>query len=270
MLTDSHCHLASCRYTSSELGEIIGRAIHSGVRRLVTLSTCLDDIAENLALADNPAVHACIGIHPCDVHHAPDDAVDQLARLTSDPRVCALGETGLDYFHPAPDGWEEATYHSRQRHFLHQHFQIAAASGLNVVIHTRDREGDASFQDALTIYQEYRSTVRAVFHCYVGTWENAMKVFDAGGVVSFGGVATFKNAGQVRDVATRSPAGSFMVETDSPYLAPEPFRGQRNEPAWVRHTAVRIAELRGESLDELALHTEATVTSFFRLRADSI
>ncbi len=269
MLTDSHCHLASHRFTADEVPAIIERAEAAGVTRLVTLATCLDDVEENLTIASHPSVHACIGIHPCDVHQAPDDAALRLARHLTDPRVCGIGETGLDYFHPAPEGWEPERFRERQRKFLHQHFELAAAARLNLVIHTRDREGDASFTDALAIYQTYHQSVRAVFHCFIGSWENAKRVLDLGGLVSFGGVATFKTAHQVRDTLKKCPAGTFMIETDAPYLSPEPCRGKRNEPALMRHTAERIAEQRGQSLADLAHETQLTTATFFRLLQNS-
>jgi TatD DNase family protein len=267
MLTDSHCHLASHRFHPDEVQELIDHARDAGVDRLVTLTTSLGDLHANLTIAENPAVHACIGIHPCDVHHAPDDAAGQLAAHTGDPRVCAIGETGLDYHHPAPEGWGEHAFRERQRSFLRWHFELAATSGLNVVIHTRDRSGHASFEDALEIFRDFHTTVRAVFHCFIGPWENARRVLELGGLVSFGGVATFKSAREVRDTALKCPAGSFMLETDAPYLAPEPHRGKRNEPAYVRDTAEFLAALRGETFDELANHTAKTAAAFFRFRS---
>jgi TatD DNase family protein len=270
MLTDSHCHLASHRFPPGEIPDLIARARSAGVTRMISLATSLEDVAANLSIAEDPAVHACIGIHPCDVHHAPDDATRRLAEFTSDPRVCGIGETGLDYYHPAPAGWEEHDFRERQRHFLHQHFELAATAGLNLVIHTRDQEGHASFEDALAIYSTYHGSVCAVFHCFIGPWENAKRVLDLGGLVSFGGVATFKTAIQVRETASRCPAGSFMIETDAPYLAPEPHRGKRNEPSYSRNTAERLAELRGESVEQLALHTTATASRFFRLRPEPL
>ena len=266
MLTDSHCHLASHRYQDNEREAIIQGAIDNGVSRMVTLSTCLEDVNANLELANHPAIHATIGIHPCDVHQAPDDAVEQLAAHANDPRVCAIGETGLDYFHPAPEGWSEEDFRQRQRDFLDQHFALAAKSGLAVVIHTRDKQGDTSFQDALEIYRQHHDSVRAVFHCFIGPFENAKQVIDLGGLVSFGGVATFKNAKEVKECACQCPAGSFMLETDSPYLAPMPHRGQRNQPAWVRNVAECLAEARGEGLEDLAAHTNATADEFFRFQ----
>lgn len=270
MLTDSHCHLASHRFEEAERDGLIEGAIDCGVSRMVTLSTCLDDIADNLRLADHPAVHAAVGIHPCEVHQAPDRAVEQFAPHIEDQRVCAIGETGLDYYHPAPEGWSEQDYRERQRNFLRSHFSLAAAFAgipslkLPVVVHTRDREGEASFRDALEIYREYHQQVRAVFHCFIGPRENARRVLELGGLVSFGGVATFKNAPEVLECAASCPAGRFLLETDSPYLAPVPHRGKRNQPAWTREIAEHIAAARSETLEQLAAHTNAAADGFFR------
>lgn len=265
-VTDSHCHLASTRFDAAEIPALLERAENAGVHRVVTLATCLDDLARNLELANDPRVHACIGIHPCDVTHAPDDAIHQLAAHTADPRVCAIGETGLDYFHPAPDGSTEETYRERQRAFLRRHFELAAACKLNVVIHTRDRTGHASFEDSLSIYQEYSNTTRAIFHCFAGPWENAERVIALGGLVSFGGTSTFKSAGAIRDTLAHCPAGTFLLETDAPYLAPEPHRGSRNEPAFTAATATRAAATRNEALEALADHTESACDDFFRFK----
>lgn len=267
MFTDSHCHLASHRYDPSETPSLIERAQAAGVSRMVTLATCLGDLEANLQIAHDPAVHACIGIHPCDVHHAPDDAITQLALHVADPRVCGIGETGLDYYHPAPDGWIESDFRNRQQIFLREHFELAANAGLNLVIHTRDRDGFASFEDALEIYKDHHQQVRAVFHCFIGPWENAKRVIDLGGLVSFGGVATFKSAVEIRECIHQCPAGTFMLETDAPYLAPVPHRGQRNEPAFIRHSAELIANLRGESLETLAAHTNTSADTFFHFHS---
>ncbi|NNC90447.1 MAG: TatD family hydrolase, partial [Akkermansiaceae bacterium] len=219
MLTDTHCHLASRKFPADELPAIVSRAAEAGIRRLVTLATNLDDIPANLAVAEQfDTVFACVGIHPCDVATTPDDYLGALREFARHPRTAAIGETGLDYFHPAPDGWDEDAYHRRQRDFLAAHFELAAETGLNVVIHTRDRRGDASFADALAIYEPFAGRVRAVFHCFPGPFPQARRVLDLGGLVSFTGIATFKNAAEVLDAATRCPAGSFMVETDAPYL----------------------------------------------------
>lgn len=265
MLTDSHCHLASTRFPADELPTLIERARAAGISRMVTLATDEEDIPKNVAIAEAyPEVYACVGIHPCDVHQVRDDFEAVVTPHLANPRVAAIGETGLDYFHPAPEGWTEAGYHGRQQDFLTRHFDLARESGLNVVIHTRDRSGSASLDDALSIYQRYSGEVQAVFHCFPGPYELAEKVIAAGGLVSFTGVATFKNAAACLDTARQVPSGKFMVETDSPYLAPVPHRGQRCEPAFTADTARRIAEARAMTLAELAAETEEVCESFFR------
>ncbi len=270
MITDSHCHLGSAKFPACEREEIIRNAKAAGVTRMVTLATCLEDLGTNLTIAGENGIRAAIGIHPCDVHNAPDDAFLKISEHIADPRVCAIGETGLDYFHPAPEGWTDESYRERQRDFLKQHFELAEKSGLNVVIHTRDKEGRGSFDDALDIYGGFSAKVRAVFHCFISEWEMAEKVIAAGGLVSFGGVATFKNAGVVKETVARCPAGTFMIETDSPYLAPVPMRGKRNEPAYAMHCAAAIAALRGETVPELAAHTERAADGFFRWESPSV
>lgn len=262
MISDTHCHLSSETYRD-ELDEIIHRAIQAGVTRIITLSTSVENIEETLSLAEHPNVFAAVGIHPCDVHNTPDDFKKLLQPHLHNPKAVAIGETGLDYFHDSPCGWEPDRFHARQRDFLHQHFELAAAHGRNIVIHTRDREGHRSFDDALEIYRQYSSQVRAVFHCFISEWALAEKVLEQGGLISFGGIATFKNAHLVKEVAGKCPKGSFMLETDAPYLSPEPMRGKRNEPAFTAHIAQAIAKLRGESLEELAEHTEAATDLFF-------
>lgn len=265
-MTDTHCHLGSHKFPHEEIPKIIEHARAHGITRLITLATGPDDLEKNLQIAnDHPEIHACIGIHPCDVQNSPDDFEKLLRPHLDNPKVAALGETGLDYFHPAPEGWSEADYHARQRDFLRRHFQLAAAHGLNLVIHTRDREGQASFDDALAIYHEFHQKTCAVFHCFPGPPALADKIFALGGLISFTGIVTFKKADLVAETAASCPTGSFMVETDSPYLAPAPHRGQRNEPAFTHHTAKKIAELRHISLAEIEKETDDTAERFFRL-----
>ena len=270
MLTDTHCHLASSQFNGESLEEILARAGDTHVSRMVTLATSLRDLEANLTIANDSRVRACLGIHPCEVAEAPDDAVTILDGYIDDPRVCGIGETGLDYFHPAPVGWNETDYRRRQISFLRQHFELAVRANLNVVIHTRDREGNASFEDAFAIYQEFQSKIRAVFHCFSGSYEIATRVIRCGGLVSFGRVATFKNSHLVCETIRQCQPGEFMLETDSPYLAPEPYRGKRNEPSLMSHTATFIAELRGERLADLGMHTSLCAADFFQWRLDPI
>ena len=265
-LTDSHCHLGSQKFPSGELNSIIARAKEHSVGRMITLATCLEDCPQNISIAEQfPEVYACMGIHPCDVHETDDQYMHQLESYAKHPRCVAIGETGLDYYHPAPKGWSTEQYQARQREFLKQHFTLAALLGKNIVIHTRDRSGEASLHDAINIYRDFADQTSAVFHCFPFSLESAQPILDLGGLISFTGIATFKNASTVLEAAANCPAGSFMLETDSPYLAPVPHRGQRNEPAFTYFTAQTIAQARGESLEDLATHTEATVDKFYRL-----
>lgn len=235
------------------------------MQRLVTLATAEEDIPCNVAIAESfEGVYACVGIHPCDVHETRDDFEEVVRPHLSNPKVVAVGEIGLDYYHPAPEDWSEDDYRARQRDFLKRHFMLAAETGLNVVIHTRDREGVASFDDALAIYGEFSNQVQAVFHCFPGPYELAERILAAGGLVSFTGVATFKNAQACLDSARQVPVNRMMVETDSPYLAPVPHRGKRCEPAFVADTARRIAEAKAIPLAELALATDQVCDQFFR------
>ena len=266
MLTDTHCHLASHQFSPEEIPALIDHAREAGVSRLITLATGPTDLTPNLELAiQYPEIHACLGVHPCDVHEAPDDFEPLFQDQLNHNKVAAVGETGLDYFHPAPAGWSSDAFFARQREFLHRHFQLAARAELNIVLHTRDRSGQASFDDCLEIYSEYRDRVRAVFHCFPGPPENARRVVELGGLVSFTGIATFKNAHTVVETVKSLPLGSFMVETDAPYLAPVPHRGQRCEPAYARITAQHLADLQQVTLPDLAHELEKTTQSFFRL-----
>ncbi|NWK54047.1 TatD family hydrolase [Verrucomicrobiaceae bacterium N1E253] len=270
MLIDSHCHLASHQFKEPEISELIQRAKDHDVTRMVTLATNLEDAKTNLDIAAlHPEVFACIGIHPCDVHETPDDYLAELEGHARHPRCVAIGETGLDYYHPAPDGWSDDDYHARQRAFLEQHFQLAHKLEKNIVIHTRDRSGQNSLDDALEIYRKHADKVRAVFHCFPFDFASAAPILELGGLISFTGIATFKNARLVLDTARQCPRGSFMLETDSPYLAPVPHRGKRNEPAYTRHTAESIASARNEPLEDLAEHTTATAETFYRFPESS-
>ena len=266
MFTDTHCHLASYKYEESEVPELLARSTEAGITRQITLATGMDDIDATIALAEkHDSIYACLGIHPCDVTEAPDDGVSQIAPKIAHDKVVAIGESGLDYYHPAPEGWSEEDYHDRQRTFLKQQFELAVENNLNICLHTRDKSGEASFQDCMKIYREYADHVQAVFHCFPGTPEQAQSILDLGGLVSFTGNVTFKNAKQIQATVAVLPLGSFMLETDAPYLAPVPHRGTRNEPMHVRSVAEFIANLKSITLTELSEATEKTANTFFKL-----
>lgn len=262
---DTHCHLASGRF-HGEVGDLIARASAAGVNALISQSTNLQDLIENVELSRAyEEVYFAAGIHPCDVHETPDDYLDALSSTLDEPKLAAIGETGLDYFHPAPEGWNDEAYHSRQRDFLKQHFELAEKAGLSVVLHTRDRSGSASFDDALEIASSFAGRVPFVFHCFPGPVELAERALEAGAFLSFTGIATFKNAKECLASALATPAGRLMVETDAPYLAPTPHRGKRCEPAFVSDTARFLAEARGETYEAFCDHTSLTARGFFRL-----
>ena len=209
MITDTHCHLAS-RQFDDDREDVVARARAAGVTRMVTLATCFDDLEANAALASrHPDVHACFGIHPCDVHAVAETDSEWPARMEAALRghaAAAVGETWLDYFHPPPEGWDEETFRARQRSFLRIHFEIAASTGLSIVLHTRDRSGHQSLDDALLIARDYRGRVRPLFHCFLGPWDLAAPILDLDGLVSFGGISTFPKATAVHDAARRAPS----------------------------------------------------------------
>jgi TatD DNase family protein len=252
------------------------------VQRIVTISTTLEGCSRALSLAnDYRSVWATVGVHPSNAMDAPDDVVTPLRELCAQQRVVAIGECGLDYHRlPSRRAHEAAVatvalgnetpadveaaildgaVKAKQALVFQQQLDLAAETGLPLVIHERD-----AWEDTLALMRPYVGKVRAVFHCFGKSLEHAQQVLSLGHIVSFTGIATFKNAASVQDCATRLPSGTFMVETDAPYLAPVPHRGKRCEPAYVRQTAEHIARLRGTTLETLALETEDTANGFFR------
>ena len=172
---------------------------------------------------------------------------------------------GLDYYHNPPDGWTLEDYRARQQEFFRAQLDLAAETGKNVVVHQRDRSGSACWRDIVSLVTPFHGRLRAVFHCWILPLSEAEPMLAAGHLVSFTGIATYPGAPEVAACAAAVPDGAFMLETDSPYIAPVPHRGQRNEPAYVRHTAERIAGLRGVSLEALAAATSRTADEFFHL-----
>lgn len=267
MLIDTHCHLVSPRLADVPLRELAARAAKQGVEHCVSLGTERGDWEAQLELGRQmPSfVTPCLAVHPTEAHLSGEDDMALLRKLAAQNPLGAIGEAGLDYYWPAPEGWDEGDYRRRQCALLEAHFEIARDLGLNISLHTRDRKGAASFEDAVAIARRY-PTVRPVFHCFIGSREQAGRIFDdLDGFISFTGIATFNKAAGVHDVAAWCPADRYMVETDSPYLAPEPMRGKINEPAWVSYVAARIADLRGVSVEQVAEETSATARGFFHL-----
>ena len=259
-LVDSHTHLGS-RQFQADLPAVLARAREAGVGAMVVPAVDLTNAREVLAIAERePDVFAAVGIHPCDADSVSDDNwVDELRLMARHPKVVALGETGLDYFHAPPIGFSVEGWRRWQQRVLRLHLEVAVELGLNVVLHNRE-----SWQDLVAAVAPFHGRLRAQFHCFTGTLEEAKPLLEAGHVVSFTGIVTFKNGGHMPTTAEGVPAGSFMLETDAPYLAPMPNRGKRCEPSMLRFTAERIGELRGISLEELAVQTTKTAQAFFQ------
>ena len=200
--------------------------------------------------ADHPNIYASVGVHP-DYEDTPEPSIDTLTELSRRDKVVAIGETGLDYFRVSGDlEWQRTRFRT--------HIRAARECGKPLVIHTR-----SAAADTLAIMREERAgEAGGVMHCFTESWEVARGALDLGFHISFSGIVTFKNAQEIKDVARRVPLDRMLIETDSPYLAPVPFRGKQNEPAYVRYVAEEIARLRDIPVAEVA---SATSTNFFRL-----
>ncbi|MCE2574648.1 TatD family hydrolase [Komagataeibacter sp. FNDCR2] len=255
-LTDSHCHLD--HFSDEELPEILDRARQAGVDGMVTVGTRLSCAARQKRLAelDRPdlRVWCTIGTHPDHVAEEtlPDAAT--LVAMADDPRVVGLGESGLDYFHGQED------VRPLQQESFRVHIDAARQTGLPLVIHTR--EADDDMLAILRDESERNGAFPFLIHCFSSGQELARGALELGGYISFSGIATFNRAQSVRDVARDVPDDRLLVETDSPYLAPVPRRGKRNEPGYVAYTARVLAELRGM---EDAAFAEMTTRNFTRL-----
>ena len=259
-MTDSHAHLASKQF-ANDLPEIIARAREAGVTRIICIGTQLEDSKRVLEIANTyPEVFAAVGIHPCDADSVSDASfINELRQLAAHQKVVAIGEIGLDYYHQPPEGFTLESWKAHQAFVLNQQLILAAELGLNVVLHNRE-----SFADLVAQVLPWSGKLRGVFHCFTGTEHDALPLIEKGHLISFTGIVTFKNGQVIQQTARAVPTGSFMLETDCPYLAPMPHRGKRNEPALVKLTAAYVSDLRGLTLDELSDETDRTADSFFR------
>ena len=261
---DTHAHLDYPDF-APELEQVIARAQAAGISKIISIGTDLASSAHASKLAATHAgIYAVVGWHPSHVLAAPEDIRPALRTLAQHPKVVALGETGLDYYRlPSSKGGtaaEDETYRRRQAELFRQHLEVAAETGLNCVIHQR---GDC-FADTLAQLQPFADRVRGVFHCFANDAAAMQRVLALGSLVSFTGIVTFKNGQNVRDTVAAAPLGKFMLETDCPYLAPVPYRGQRCEPAYVKEISETIAQVKGCSLAELSAATSETARAFFR------
>lgn len=264
MLTDTHAHLTSETFRE-EMESVLDRAAAAGVSRVVAVGCDVESSAAALTLAERfPSVYATVGLHPTYVTEEPNrDWREQLRDMARHPRCVGIGETGLDFYHPAPDGWTWEKYVACQQECFEAQLELAASAGKNVVVHQRDRSGTACWEAIRRQVQPWQGKLRAVFHCWLHPWDEALPVVAAGHLISFTGIATYRSAAVVDQCAAAAHPDSFMLETDSPYLAPVPQRGKRNEPSFLRHTAERIASRRSIPLEELARQTTAVADGFF-------
>ena len=252
MLVDSHCHLDFPDF-AEDLDEIVARATGAGVGRILSISTRVRRLDALLAITERfPQVYCSVGTHPHQADEEDGIPTSKLIELSQHPKVVAFGEAGLDYF------YQHGSREAQERGFR-THIAAARATGLPLVIHTREADDDCGriLEDEMA-----RGPFRAVLHCYTGGRELAMKAISLGLSISFTGILTFKKSQNLRDLAAELPPDRIMVETDAPYLAPGKYRGKRNEPSYVVETAKVLAEARAVSLEEI---TRQTTENFFRL-----
>jgi TatD DNase family protein len=263
MFVDSHAHLDTEQF-NADREQVIARARDAGIATIVAIGSgtgpgsldCGIQLAE-----EHTFIYATIGIHPHEAKLATDADFEQLARLAKRRKVIAWGEIGLDYFYDhSPRDIQQAVF-VRQLH-------LARADKLPVVIHCRpSNANDDAWEDCLNLLREHWAPggLGGVLHCFTGTWAHAKSALDMGFVISFAGNITFPKAQQIRDAAKQVPLDRILIETDSPFLAPVPHRGKRNEPALVKEVARQLGELRGLSTEEVGLQTANNFYRFFSL-----
>ncbi len=279
-MIDSHAHLDSARY-AGELPEILKRTYAAGVGAVLAIGIgegpaemeCALEICRKYqkqgtgnreqGIAGNalPQLFASAGIYPHNAHEADEAALAKLDRLLCESEVIACGEIGLDYYH------EGTPYDVQKRVFVRQ-MEIAAARHRPILIHCRGKDGDdACWEDLLALLGEHwgPAGIGGILHCFSGTWEQARRAMELGFLISFAGQLTYPKSQPLRDVAAMVPLDRLLVETDAPFLAPVPNRGQRNEPAWVAHTAAALAALRGMPVEEMASITTKNFERLFSL-----
>jgi TatD DNase family protein len=270
MFIDSHAHCTSEQF-NNDRDETIQRAIDAGVEYIVNPGIDLEDGRRAIALAEkHPQVYACVGFHPHEAKKADDASLREIEELSKHPKVVAIGEIGLDFHYDFSPRDVQAGVFKAQ-------IEIARHRNLPIVIHTREsnEETITIVEEALAADPKWRSQLatphsrypapKGVFHCFSGDSRLAWKVINLGFYVSLPGVVTFKNAGLAGEVAANVSVEHFLLETDSPYLAPVPHRGKRNEPAYVRHVAEKIAEIHGISVQEVEDATSQNTKRLFRI-----
>lgn len=251
MLIDTHAHLDSL----DDLTGALERARESGVDKIIAISSSLPSSVSTITISEkHENIFAAVGVHPHAAKTADSRTIAEIEKLSSGPRIVAIGETGLDYFYMNSE--KEVQINS-----LVEHINLARRTRLPLVIHVRDADEDLK----RILREEEVSDRTGVIHCFTGNYETAKNYLDLGFYISFSGIVTFKKSEEIRDAAKKIPADRILIETDSPYLAPVPHRGKKNEPAFVRHVAETVAEVRGTSLEEIALLTAANAGRLFKL-----
>ena len=262
-LVDSHAHLEMEQF-DSDREQMIARAQDAGVETIVAIGsgTGPGSLDCGIQLAEkHEFIYATIGIHPHEANLATDVDFQELDALARRPKVIAWGEIGLDYF------YDRSPRDVQKQVFLRQ-LELARGAKLPVVIHCRPSDGsDNAWKDCLSLLEQHwrASGLGGILHCFTGTWTHAKRALDLGFMVSFAGNITFPKALQIREAATQAPLDRILIETDSPFLAPVPHRGKRNEPAFVKEVARRLGELRGISTEEAGRLTASNFYNFFRL-----
>ena len=253
-LFDSHCHLENGRF-ESDLPEVMARMEDAGVRRCILAGSDMETSEQIVKMTQQYAnVYGVVGIHPHDAKTWTDDCAQQIADWTKEERIVGVGEIGLDYY------YDHSPRDVQQEVFVKQ-LLLARQLDLPAVFHVRDAHGDV-----LSILRAHRNELPAgVVHCYSGSVESAREYLDMGFYISFAGPITFKNANTLLDAAAYVPADRILVETDSPYLAPVPMRGRRNEPTFVQYVAQKVAELRGVTAEEMAQTAFENTCRLFRI-----
>ena len=251
MLIDSHCHL-NFPDLAQRLPEVLANMAEAGVDKAIAISVSRQSFEEVHAIAQNhPNIYATVGIHPDDPE-AEEFSLEELLERAARPKVVGIGETGLDYH------WCKGNLAWQHQRFA-LHIEAANRSGLPLVVHTRD-----AAEDTMRLLRKHQAHA-GVIHCFTEDVRIAKLALDLGFYISFAGIFTFKNAAAIQEAARYVPLDRMLVETDSPYLAPVPKRGKPNEPAYVRHTAAFIAQLRGDSLENIAQATTANCMRLFNL-----
>lgn len=274
LLIDSHAHLDSERY-AGELPEILKRTYAAGVGAVLAIGIgegpaemqCALKICHQFNVSDRsageglPQLFASAGIYPHNTHEADEAALTKLDSLLSEPEVIGCGEIGLDYYH-------EGSPHETQRRVFIQQMEIAAARKRPIIIHCRPKDNDnACWEDTLTLLAQHwgKTGLGGILHCFSGDWDHAQRAMELGFLISFAGHLTYPKSQPLRDVAAQVPPDRLLVETDAPFLAPIPNRGQRNEPGWVVHTAEVLAGLHRVSPGEMGSITTKNFERLFGL-----